>query len=140
MKSRIIVSAIIEKDGNLLFGRKQNNLGPYPNSWHLIGGGINLGEESLNEAIKREIREEANIEVELLEKVDFDEDYEKDKHGEITHYVFLVFLARFVSGDLIAKDDIVELKWVPKEELSKINLTRPAIKLFKKIGYLENEI
>ncbi len=54
MKTRVIVSAVIEKDQDLLFGKKKKDIGPYPNTWHLIGGGVNEG-ESLTDAIKREI-------------------------------------------------------------------------------------
>jgi ADP-ribose pyrophosphatase YjhB (NUDIX family) len=134
MKIRVIVSAVIEKDGDLLFGRKKADVGPYPNTWHLIGGGVNDG-ESLIEAVKREIKEEAGIEVEIEKSLGFDEDYEPDKHGETTHYIFLVFQAKYVSGQIKPDDDIEKLEWIPKKNLSQIELNRPAIKLFKGMGY-----
>ncbi|HLD57692.1 MAG TPA: NUDIX domain-containing protein [archaeon] len=136
MECRVIVAAIIEKDGKLLLGQKPNNVGPYPNTWHLLGGGIKLGEESIIDALKREIREEANIEITDIQRVSFDEDYEPNKHGEKTHYIFLVFKAKHKSGDPKASDDITELKWIDKSQLSKIKLARPSIKLFKELGYI----
>lgn len=135
MKTRVIVSAVIEKDGDLLFGKKKPDIGPYPNTWHLIGGGVDDG-EALAEAIKREIKEEAGIAVKISESLGFDDDYEPNKHGEITHYIFLVFLAKYVSGEIKADDDIERLEWIPREKLSQIELNRPSIKLFKKMGYL----
>lgn len=135
MKTRIIVSAVIEKDGNLLFGQKKENIGPYPNTWHLIGGGVNDG-ESLKDALAREINEEAGIKVEITNSLGFDEDYEPNKHSEMTHYIFLTFRARYISGEIKADDDIEKLEWIPKEKLSQTNLTRPSIKLFKEMGYL----
>ncbi|KKR48418.1 MAG: hypothetical protein UT86_C0005G0002 [Candidatus Magasanikbacteria bacterium GW2011_GWC2_40_17] len=135
MKTRVIVSAVIEKDRDLLFGRKKINVGPYPNTWHLIGGGVDDG-ESLVDAIKREIKEEAGIEVEISRSLGFDEDYEPNKHGEITHYIFLVFLAKYVSGEIKADDDIEKLEWISKDKLAKIELNKPSIKLFKQMGYL----
>ncbi len=136
MKSRVIVSAVIEKDNFLLFGKKKANGRPYPNTYHLIGGGVNIEEESLEEGIKREIQEESGIKVEIQEKLGFDEDYEPDKKGELTHYVFLVFKTKYLSGKLKSNDDIVELEWINKDKLSNIKLNKPSIKLFKKIGYL----
>lgn len=136
MKSRFIVCAIIEKDGMLLFGEKPKDIGPYPNTLHLLGGGVKLESESLKEALEREIKEEAGIEIKILDRVDFDEDYEKDKNGELTHYIFLTFLAKYISGYPKPKDDISNLVWVSKERLSEANLNRASIKLFKKIGYL----
>lgn len=135
MKTRVIVSAVIERNRDLLFGRKKANVGPYPNTWHLIGGGVDDG-ESLIDAIKREIKEEAGIEVEISRSLGFDEDYEPNKHGEITHYIFLVFLAKYVSGEIKADDDIVKLEWISKDKLSEIELNKPSIKLFKQMGYL----
>lgn len=98
MKSRVIVSAIIEKDGKILLGQKPQNVGPYPNTWHLPGGGASLGEESLEEALQREIKEEVGITVKDITRIGFDEDYERDKHGEMTHYIFLVYEAQYASG------------------------------------------
>ncbi|MFH0955973.1 MAG: NUDIX domain-containing protein [Candidatus Falkowbacteria bacterium] len=135
MKTRLIVSAVIEKDGLLLLGRKKANVGPYPNAWHLIGGGVNDG-ESITQAIKREIKEEAGTEVEVGKSLGFDEDYEPNKHGEMTHYIFLVFQAKYVSGEIKPDDDIEKLEWISKEKLSQIELNRPAVKLFKGMGYL----
>ena len=134
MKQRTIVSAVIEKENQLLFGKKKENIGPYPNTWHLLGGGIE--EETLEEALKREVHEESNIEIEIVKKLGFDEDYEPDKNRKMTHYIFLVYLAKYISGEPKPKDDIEELKWIPKKELDKYSLTRPSIKLFKEIGYL----
>ncbi|OGF21629.1 hypothetical protein A2316_01005 [Candidatus Falkowbacteria bacterium RIFOXYB2_FULL_38_15] len=135
MKTRVIVSAVIEKDGDLLFGKKKANVGPYPNTWHLIGGGVN-DNESLSDAIRREIKEEAGIEVEIKKSLGFSEDYEPNKHGEITHYIFLVFLTKYIFGEVKASDDIEKLVWIPKEKLSEIELNRPSIKLFKEMGYI----
>ena len=136
MKARVIVTAIIEKNDKILLGKKPDNIGPYPNAWHLPGGGVELEKESLEDAVKREIREETGLEVEKMERVSFDEDYEPDKHGEMTHYVFLVYKVTPTSVDAKAADDIVKLQWFAKAELKKLPLTRPSVKLFKEIGWL----
>lgn len=135
MQSRIIVAAIIEKDGKFLLGQKPKNIGPYPNTWHLLGGGIKLEEESLEEALQREITEEAGVKIENIEKISFDEDYEPNKNGEMTHYIFLTFKAK-CTEEPTPSDDIEELQWFKKEELKDIVLTRPSEKLFKELGYI----
>ncbi len=135
MKTRVIVSAIIERDGKLLFGRKEQDRGPYPNTWHILGGGVNIG-EPLTDTLKREILEEAGIEVTDIEPISFDDDIEPDKHGEKTHYIFLIFKAKYLSGEPEPGDDIAELKWVEKTDLSSIELPRPSIKLFKKLDFI----
>ncbi|MFA6088368.1 MAG: NUDIX domain-containing protein [Candidatus Woesearchaeota archaeon] len=135
METRVIVSAVIEHKGKILFGKKPKNIGPYPNTWHLIGGGINQG-ESMIDAVKREVSEEANISISKIEPISFDEDYELNKHGVKTHYIFLVFKAKYKSGKLKPKDDITELMWIEKSVLSTTKLNRPTIKLFKKLKFI----
>jgi len=136
MECRVIATAIIEHNGRLLLGQKPKDVGPYPNTWHLLGGGIKLGEESIIDALKREIMEEACIEIFDIERIPFDEDYEPNKHGEMTHYIFLVYRAKARTDKVIPADDIHELRWFDKKELKKIALTRPSIKLFKELGYI----
>jgi len=136
MKSRVIVAAIIEKDGKILLGQKPKNIGPYPNTWHLPGGGVKLEVESLEEALQREIREECSIEIDNIKRVSFDEDYAKDKHGEHTHYLFLVYQVHYKSGKVKSADDIEKLRWFSKNELKNILLTKPSIKLFKELRWL----
>lgn len=132
MKTRVIVSAVIRKHDKPLFGKKASNIGPYPNTWHLLGGGVNEGEE-FEDALKREVKEEAGIEIRNIKRISKEEDDEPNKNGELTHYIFHVFSADYDSGELMPNDDIVSLKWISGTELKNISLTRPTIKLFKKL-------
>jgi len=135
MKSRVVVTTLIEKNGKILLGQKPKDVGPYPNTWHLPGGGVNLENESLEDAVRREVKEETGLEITKMERVSFDEDYEPDKRGELTHYLFLVYKVTPKSMDVKAADDIVELQWFKKSEFKKLPLTRPSIKFFKEIGW-----
>lgn len=133
MKSRVIVVGLIEKGGKFLLGKKSDNIGPYPNTWHIPGGGIDLDKESCDEALRREMKEEAGIEIDNIQNVGFDEDYEPNKHGEMTHYIFLDFRATCVSEKINVGDDMNSLQWIKKEELKKLNLNKPTIRLLKKL-------
>lgn len=136
MKSRVIVVGLIEKNGAILLGKKPENIGPYPNTWHFPGGGVNLDEESLTEALKREMKEETGIEIQNIEQLEFDEDNEPDKHGEMTNYLFLDFRAKWLSGEITPGDDMKQLKWVKKEELKNLNLNKPTQTLLKKLNII----
>jgi 8-oxo-dGTP diphosphatase len=132
MNSRVIVTAYIEKEGKVLLAKKKAGVGPYPDTWHLPGGGVNLGNESIDEAIIREVKEETGLDVESLERIVFDEDFEPDKNSEMTHYIFLIYKMTANSFKAIADDDIVELKWVDRKELKDLPLPRPLIKYIEK--------
>lgn len=136
MKSRIAVVGIIEKDGKILLGRKRPDQGPYPNTWVIPGGGVELDKENLEEALRREIKEETNLEITNIRRIGFAEDFEPDKKGEMRHFIFLSYRADYKSGVLKAGDDMFELQWIDKNELSKVNLCRPSQKLFKELGWI----
>lgn len=136
MKSRIVAGVIIRKGDKYLFGRKKKDIGPYPNTWMLIGGGVRLETETIDEGIRREIKEEANIEIENLDKLNFDEDFEPDKNKQMTHYVYLVYTVDYKSGKPIPGDDITELKWISKKDFKKYTFCRPTIKLFKQLEWI----
>jgi 8-oxo-dGTP pyrophosphatase MutT (NUDIX family) len=132
MSWKVCASAVIKKGDFYLFGKKAKDVGPYPNKWLIIGGGVKLGEETIEEALRREIKEEANIEVTNLRKLGFREDF-RMKNGVETQFIFLDFQADYLSGEEAPGDDIVELRWVHKDKICELELSEPSIKLFKKL-------
>ena len=135
MKTRICAVAVVEKDGKILMGNKAVDVGPYPNTWRIPGGGVET-EESLVDAVKREVKEEVNLDVESVEKIGVYEDNEPDKNGEMTHYVFHLFKAKTFAGNAFASKEFPSIKWVDKKQLANTPMARPSIKLFKELGYL----
>jgi 8-oxo-dGTP pyrophosphatase MutT (NUDIX family) len=134
MNTRVVASAIIELNGKILLGKKGTGVGPYPDAWHFPGGGIKLEEESVEDAVRREVKEETGLDLARVEKVGFEEDFKPNKHGEMTHYLFIIFKVRPTSVDFTPGDDLVELKWFPKEELSGLNMPEPSKKALKSIN------
>ena len=136
MKSRVVAVALIKKDDQILLGKKPPGKGPYPNTWHIPGGGVNLGEETCEEALIREIKEETGLIVKNLKKVSWDTDVEPDKNREPTYYIFLQFSCDYESGELVAGDDMQHFEWADIDKFSKYNLNRPTKILSKNLGML----
>ncbi len=104
----------------LLIKRAQE---PYKGLWSLPGGLIELG-ESLVEAAKRELQEETNITAQITEQLETFDSIQRDKGGKLKfHYVLVVFKAKFLAGDEIAKDDATEVKWYTIDQLINLKLT-----------------
>jgi 8-oxo-dGTP diphosphatase len=135
MKSRIVVSAVIKKGDYFLFGKKAKDVGPYPNKWLILGGGLNAESEAIEEGLRREIREEGGIEITNIRHIGFGEDY-AIKEGEKTHFIFLNFIVDHMSGEPRPGDDIAEIKWVHKSKMKELDLCEPSVGLFKRLGYL----
>lgn len=138
MKYRIVACAIIQKSNKILLGRKKPNTFPYPNCWIIIGGGVDMEKETVEQALRREVREEANIEITNIKKLEFAEDKEPNKHGEITHYLFLTYLVEYKSGTPTPGDDVHELRWFTKKELATLKISRPSVIRFKSLGWIKN--
>ena len=123
----IVVAVIRNKDGDILLARRNEpELEHAHNKWEFVGGNIEFG-ETPEEAIKREVKEEAGVEVEvvkLLPKV-FSENLKitDEKEAQI---IILTYECKIVKGELTAglQQEIAELKFVPLNEVKNYNAFR----------------
>ena len=91
--------------------------------WSFPGGGVSLGER-LEDAARREVREETGIDIAIVRPIDRAEIIVRDAEGRIErHYVLIVFAGRALSGEARAGDDAAEARWVAVEEFGRLNLT-----------------
>lgn len=117
----LAVGALVVKDGLVLLAKrgKEPNLG----KWSLPGGAVKLG-EGLKEAVKREIREECGLEVEVEEISEIVERRFWDDAASIRyHYVIVDYLATWKGGELAPASDVLEARWVAPDELDQYDLT-----------------
>jgi 8-oxo-dGTP diphosphatase len=109
-------------DGNdiLLVERAKEPLKGY---WSLPGGIVEAGEK-LEDAIRREVREETSLEIEPLSMFEIFERIIPDsaKRPEY-HYVLVDYLCRVVGGCLSAASDVSRAAWVPEQNLGEYRLT-----------------
>lgn len=87
---------LYDKKGRLLLMLRTMDAPTHPGYWGLFGGAIEEG-ESPGQAIKREAKEELDIE---LKKMKFFKIYEhKDEYGEMQRHVFIAASATKCSTD-----------------------------------------
>lgn len=101
----------------------QRGTPPRLGEWSIPGGRLEWGETTKAGAL-RELKEETGIEAELLGLIDvIDGIFTSRSHGEVTrHYVLIDYVARYISGDVIAGDDAVEARFVSLADLPNYNL------------------
>jgi len=111
----LATDCVIFKDDGLVLIRR--GIPPFEGQLALPGGGVEVG-ETVEEACKREVKEETSLDVDNLQLVGVYSDPKRDPRG---HVVSIVFLAREVQGELKAGDDASDVSIVSdweKEDLA----------------------
>ncbi len=104
---------VLDGEDRVLLSRRAYE--PQAGKWDIPGGFLEEGEEPLD-ALRRELREEAGVEIEPLELVGI----WVDRYGgddEATATLNLYWTARIVSGKPTPADDVAELAWFPIDEV-----------------------
>ena len=87
------------------------------------GGVVETG-ETLETAMRREIREETGLEVGDLQLIEVFERIMPDAEGKPEyHYVLIDYLCQPTGGELQAGDDAGRVAWFTEEELTILRIT-----------------
>jgi A/G-specific adenine glycosylase len=102
---------VLDDEGRVLLGRR--GIEPFLGLWDTPGGFVEVG-ESLEECVRRELREEAGVEVEVGRLIASVPDT-YGPTGDATLNAF--FECRLLSGDPQPDDDVAELRWFAPDAL-----------------------
>ena len=120
---QLVVAAIIQDENGNYLCCKRGSWKASPDKWEFPGGKPNP-EESLEDALVREIKEELNTDITVVRKFD----------QSITGEIELVTFVCDLSGDKpLFSTDHSELRWVPENELSKLDWAEPDLPALKRI-------
>lgn len=120
-----VSAGIIEKDGKILIAKRKTGkcIGA---KWEFPGGKLEEN-ETLEECLLREIKEELDIEIEIEFYMASSRFFCSGIEIEL-----IAYKAKYLSGELKLTDH-EEVKWVLPEELSEYDFTLPDIPIVKKI-------
>lgn len=114
----LAVAAVVVSGGHLLLVERGRP--PAAGKWSVPGGRVEAG-ETLEEALRREVREETGVEVEPGQLLGFVE-----RAAEGHHFVILDFAASAAAGAEevvpVPGDDAVSARWVPVDEVAVLPL------------------
>ena len=115
------VGAVIEdRAGRILLVKHIPERGGFwQGKWICPGGELEVG-ETIEEGIKREVREETQLEIELVSPLHPFERIAGSNDRVSLHVIYIDYLARVTGGELKPGSDVGEAIWVEKERIPRI--------------------
>jgi len=118
---KLAVDAIVfgYEKGELYCVLVKQKFGDYKNIWSIPGGFV-LENESLSDAVKRELKEETSLEVDYLEQLyTFGDDVKRDSRFRVISVAYFS-LVNSESLHLIADTDALDAQWFKINELPEL--------------------
>lgn len=114
MTNILVACGIIESHGKILLGKKVKGKHPanLGGRWHFPGGRIKKKEIPID-AVKREIKEETNLDVDVKEQLAVSKRILEN--GSTVKFFY--FLCHPKNNDLKASSDLQDVKWVQKDDV-----------------------
>lgn len=124
------VGAIVLDGDRVLLVKRAHE--PLKGEWSVPGGAVDVG-ETLEEAIRREVREETCLDIEVGPIVDVLDRIRYDPDGRVKfHYVLVDFVCRPVGGTLRCASDAEEATWAERADLDRYSVSDATISVIDK--------
>ena len=127
MRQRTIVCPLIQNDGCYLLCKMADDRGVFPGQWALSGGGVEPCER-IEEALRREVREELGEQLVLSEITPwtFSDDIRTktyaDGSQEEIYMIYLIFDCVAANREVNINEEFQAFAWVKAEDLGTYDL------------------
>ena len=123
-----VTAAILEKDGKILIAKRKTGDELFAGLWEFPGGKVEAG-ETPEECMARELKEELDIEIEVVGLII------SNKH-KYPHGIFelLAYRVNHISGEMFLNDH-EEIKWVTADEMSNFKFPPADIPIIERLQF-----
>jgi len=129
----VAVEGIVIKDGKILITQRSYDRSHAPGEWEILTGRVDQG-ETFEEAVKREVKEEVGLEVEVQEPINTFHFYYGPENAE---HLGVSFLCKYVSGEVtLDKNEQIGFKWASPEEAEKLIKDKSILSSIQKVKKL----
>lgn len=107
----IVQSVIIVKDDKVLMGKRSLTEDVFPGLWGIPGGKVDITDKSLEDGLRREVMEEAGIEITNIHMVQSNINEQKKK-------AYITYTAEWLSGEPRSdENEIDEYAFMDKKQI-----------------------
>ncbi|MGB7437335.1 MAG: NUDIX hydrolase [Candidatus Acidiferrum sp.] len=138
------IGGVVIDEGRALLIRRGSE--PLRGQWSIPGGTLEIG-ESLQQGVARELHEETNLEVRVLDVIEvFDRifpaevlDPASPARGPRFHYVIVDYLCERISGEARAGSDVTDVAFAREDELDQFHLTETTTRVLRKAFAMDRQ-
>lgn len=139
MKRRLIVVPLIRRsDGRYLLIKMPPHRGVFPGQWGLPGGGVEEGER-IEDALRREVREELQLELATMEPLYFKgQVHEKllpTGERRTMYMVFLIYACTTDGRDRVINEEFDAFAWVAPAEFDAYDMNEETRITLRQVGF-----
>lgn len=135
MNTVLMPIAVVKKEDQILIRKMDPEKSPYAELWALFGGRVE-GNDSILDALNRELSDRWNFTVSITEKLWWNEEIKVDHDGEEKRFIYLDVLCSIADGEPKPINENELLQWVLVSELNQYDVNPPTRTLLAKLGYL----
>lgn len=118
---KITVDGIIIRDNKILLIKRKNE--PFKDKWALPGGFVEYN-ETVEDAVIREIFEETGLQTEIAKLVGVYSDPKRDPRG---HTITIAYLLKIKKGDMKSGDDASDVNFFSLNQLPHLSFDHDKI-------------
>jgi nucleoside triphosphatase len=140
MKRRLIVVPLIRRsDGHYLIIKMPPHRGVFPGQWGLPGGGVEE-RERIEDALRREVREELQLDLLTMEPLYFKgevhEKLQPTGERQTMYMVFLIYACTTDGHDPVINEEFEAFAWVAPDELDGYDMNEATRITLHQVGVL----
>jgi len=127
MNARLAVKSFIINNNKLLVVKRRLNDVQKPGIWEIPGGRLEIGEDPF-EGLKRETKEETNLDIEIIKPLNV-RHFKRDDDQIIT---LIIFLCKPLTKKIKLSEEHTDYDWIDLDDKKLADFFRKEVELFKK--------